>query len=315
MSFTKEIKQEVSYNELKPCCGKAELSALIQLTSSLSISKQKFQLVIKSENPTTVKRIASLLKDLYPTSTELSTHQKTNLKKNNVYHLTVLDSAISLLEFLGLYSSNGLLNYPKFSIIAKNCCARAYLAGAFIAYGSCNAPTKTNYHLEIALNEEAHANFIVKLLERFDMEAKISKRRKKYIVYLKKADSISDFLRCIGAHESLMNFENMRINRDFKNSLIRLNNCEIANDIKSMEASKQQIAYMQTIIDEGMFDDLDEKLQEVITLRMQYPDCSLKELCDEYQKKYGQVLSRSGLNHRLNKIKSITKGVTNEKYS
>lgn len=309
MSFTKEIKQEVSYNELKECCIKAELSALIQLTSSLSIRNQKLQLVVKSENPTTVKRIASLLKEVYPVETELSTHQKTQLKKNNVYHLTILDNAINLLEFLGLYSSNGLLNYPRFSIVAKNCCARAYLAGAFIAYGSCNAPSKANYHLEIALNEEAHANFIIKLLERFNIEAKTSKRRNKIIVYIKKANSISDFLRCIGAHESLMNFENMRINRDFKNSLIRLNNCEIANDIKSMEACKKQIEMMQNIIDSGLYDDLDDKLKEIVDLRMHNPDYSLAELCDEYQKIYGQSISRSGLNHRLNKLKKLSLGV------
>lgn len=309
MSFSKEIKQEVSYNRLKDCCAKAELSALIQLTSSLSISNQKLQLVVKSENPTTVKRIATLLKEVYPAETILETHQKTNLKKNNIYHLIILDDAIRFLEFLGLYSSNGLLNYPKFSIIAKNCCARAYLAGSFIAYGSCNAPNNTNYHLEIALNEEAHANFIIKLLERFNIEAKKSMRRSKHIVYLKKADSISDFLRCIGAHESLMNFENIRINRDFKNSLVRLNNCELANDVRSMEASRKQVEMMKNIIDSGTYDEMDEKLKEIIDIRMAYPDYSLNELCNEYQKAYGQSISRSGINHRLNKIKAIYGGI------
>ena len=249
MSFTKEIKQEIAYNELKACCAKAELSALIKLTSSLSISSRGFELVVKSENPTTVKRVAFLLKELYPVESTLATYQKTNLKKNNVYHLTIVDEVIPLLEFLGLYSANGLLNYPKASVVMKNCCARAYLAGAFLAYGACNAPNKTNYHLELAINDEAHANFVIKLMERFNLAAKLSQRRGKFIVYLKKADDISDFLRCIGAHESLMNFENMRINRDFKNSLVRLNNCEIANDMKTMQAApaKRSVALAEVL--------------------------------------------------------------------
>lgn len=309
MSFTKEIKQEVSYSDLMPCCAKAELSALIQLTSSISLSSHGMQLLIKSENPTTVRRIALLLKKVYPVETELITYQKTNLKKNNIYQLSVLSDVIGLLEFLGLYSNSGLLNYPKFSIVAKNCCARAYLAGAFIAYGSCNAPSKSNYHLEITLNEESHANFIIKLLERFGIEAKISTRRNKYLVYLKKADSISDFLRCIGANESLMNFENMRISRDFRNSVIRLNNCELANDYKSLESAKNQIECMRKIIESNLYDDLDEKLKSVINLRLKHEDLSLSELCKEYQKANGQTISRSGLNHRLNKIIAIAKGV------
>ena len=307
MSFTKEIKQEVAYNQLKACCAKAELSALMKLTSSLGISNQQFELIVKSENPTTVKRVAFLLKEIYPVDTVLATHQKTNLKKNNVYHLTINGEPFSLLEFLGLYSANSLLSYPKASIVSKNCCARAYLAGAFLAYGACNAPTKTNYHLEIAVGDEPHANFIIKLLERFNIIAKMSVRRSKYIVYIKKADDISDFLRCIGAHESLMNFENLRINRDFKNSLVRLNNCEIANDIKSMEASHKQLTVMKELIAEGIYDDLDEKLKVIIDLRMAFPDSSLGELCKEYEKKMGQTISRSGLNHRLNKIMNLRK--------
>ena len=302
MSFTKEIKQEIAYNELKACCAKAELSALIKLTSSLSISSRGFELVVKSENPTTVKRVAFLLKELYPVESTLATYQKTNLKKNNVYHLTIVDEVIPLLEFLGLYSANGLLNYPKASVVMKNCCARAYLAGAFLAYGACNAPNKTNYHLELAINDEAHANFVIKLMERFNLAAKLSQRRGKFIVYLKKADDISDFLRCIGAHESLMNFENMRINRDFKNSLVRLNNCEIANDMKTMQAANNQSKIIEEMMVDGRFDKLDDKLKAVCDLRLAFPDYSLGELCKEYQKRYGQNISRSGLNHRLNKI-------------
>lgn len=313
MSFTGEIKQEISYNKLKACCERSELSALIQLTSSLEISKGRMNLLIKSENPTTAKRIMVLLKERYgDIQSDLKVSQKTNLRKNNVYRLTVYDKAMAILEDLGLANAKGLLlEHPLYPIIAKDCCARAYLAGAFLAFGSCNSPAKTNYHLEISLATINHADFIVKLLNRFNIEAKITKRRSKYIVYIKKADAISDFLRCVGAHEALMKFENSRISRDFKNSLVRLDNCEIANEVKSLKAATEQIADMEKIVSAGKFETLDEKLKIIVDLRLQYRDYSLSELCSAYYNKTGEKISKSGLKHRLVKIRNIAKEINN----
>ena len=104
-----------------------------------------------------------------------------------------------------------------------------------------------------------------------------------------------------------MNFENSRINRDFKNSLTRLDNCEIANEIKSLSAAKRQVESIQKIYNNNKTDALDEKLRNVMEIRMKYQDYSLLELCDEYQKAYGELISKSGLKHRLNKIESYAK--------
>ena len=308
MSFTSEIKQEISYNELKPCCERAELSALVQLTSSLTFSSRGLTLKMRSENPTTARRIMVLLKNVYnDIETELMVEKKTNLRKNNVYVVNVLNDPRNILEDLGLYNDKGLLDYPVFSIVAKDCCARAYLAGAFLAFGSCNSPNKTNYHLEVAVMSENHANFIAKLVDRFDLGAKISKRRNKFVVYLKKADAISDFLKCVGAQEAVMNFENTRISRDFKNNLTRLNNCDIANEMKSIQAAHEQINYMQTIFSSGKYDDLNDKLKIIIDLRMKHQDYSLNELADAYYEQTGETISKSGIKHRLDKIEAIAK--------
>lgn len=308
MSFTSEIKQQVSYNDLKSCCERAELSALIQLTSSLTFSSRGLTLKMRSENPTTSKRIMILLKDIYKNiETELMVEKKTNLRKNNIYVVTILNDPRNILEDLGLYNEKGLLDYPVFSIVAKDCCARAYLAGAFLAFGSCNSPSKTNYHLEIAVMSETHANFIVKLMDRFDLGAKITKRRNKYVIYLKKAELISEFLKCIGAQEAVMDFENMRISRDFMNSLTRLNNCDIANETKSMQAARSQVASMEKIFSYGRYDDLNDKLKIVIDLRMKNQECSLTELAQAYYDATGEMISKSGIKHRLDKIEAIAK--------
>lgn len=305
MSFTTEVKQEVAQNELKDCCKRAELSALIQLCSTLSISNKGLTLLIKTENATTAKSIWKSLKDLYQVEIDLSVMKKMNLKKNNIYLIRVLNKAREILEDLGLYSTRGLLDHPLLSVVTKECCARAYLAGAFMAMGSVNAPQKSSYHLEIGTNSESHSEFIIKLMNRFDVPAKAIKRRNQHVVYVKAADKIADYLRLIGAFESLMKFEDIRIHRDFKNSLTRLDNCEVANEVKSQNAARKQLEDIEVIEKAEKLDLLDEKYQEIIALRKENPDASLNELSKEYEREKGIVMSKSGMKHRFTKIQEL----------
>ena len=309
MSFTTEIKQDIAFNELKKCCSRAELSALIQLTSSLTIENRQLGILVRTENPTTAKRIVALLKKLYKAKTDLVMIKKTNLKKNNIYSVKIIENARDILEDLGIYSSKGLATHPSYTIVLKDCCARAYVAGAFLAYGACNSPNNNNYHLEISLNELDHANFIVKLISRFNIEAKISIRRNKYIVYIKRADLISDFLKLVGASDSMLKFEDIRMQRDLKNSVIRLDNCEIANEVKTINAAKRQVESFIKIKESRKYEVLNEKLKNVLELRLKFQEYSLLELCYAYQKSYGDMISKSGMKHRLNKLESIAENL------
>lgn len=312
MSFTADVKREISLNELKPCCIKGELSALIQLCSTLSISNQGLMLKIKTENAAIAKRIWTMIKTSYDVECELSVMRKMNLKKNNVYYIKVLNKARYILEDLGLFSSRGLLDRPLKSVVTKECCARAYLAGAFMATGSVNTPLKTNYHLEIKTISAEHAQFILELMERFNLPAKIIKRRNNQVVYLKAADKIADFLKCIGSNAGLMKFEDIRITRDFKNSLTRLGNCEVANEVKSQKAAHNQLQDIKII---EQFSDLryvDHKLIEVIKLRKQYEEASLLELCNYYASDYQKQISKSGMKHRFTKIHDLAEKLKKE---
>ena len=304
MSYTIDIKQEIANVSLEKHCQRAQLAALILLTSSLTISKGDMGLLVRSESVISCKRTMYLLKKLFDAETSLQVAKKTNLKKNNVYTIEIEKGGKQILEELGLFSQRGLESHPSYDVIMRNCCAASYLAGAFLAYGSCNDPHNANYHLEIALQEIEYANFIVKLISRFEIQAKIARRRNRYVVYLKKADYISAFLALIGAHDAMMRFEDERIARDIKNSNSRMDNCEIANVEKSIRAGQKQIAYIEKIREYGRLEKLPEKLRNVAYIRQRYPEASLLELCDFYQKNYGEVISKSGMKHRLNKIES-----------
>lgn len=311
MSFTTEIKQELSTIDLSNEAARAELSSLIQLTSSLSIVDKQLNILVRSENPTTAKRTLALLKKLYKVDTKLTITKKTNLRKNNVYTLRVKENAKKILIDLGLYTENkGLLSHPTYNIVSKESCLKAYLAGAFIAYGSCNPPTSSNYHLEISLTDLDYANFIVKLISRCNnIEPKISKRRNKYIVYLKKADAITDFLAFIGAQDCCLSFANKRIERDFVQSQKRVENCYVANEMKMIKAAEEQVDYMLKIKEANKQDKLDEKLRAIYELRLNNQEASLVELAKLYEKRYGYKISKSGIKHRLNKIAAFADSI------
>ena len=308
MSFSIEVKREITTQELKPCCQRAQLSAFLHINSTLIISRG-MKLQIRIENATIAKYLFSAIKDRYGVEIELSVEKKQHLKKNNVYILTVLDKAIEILEDLGIYSSKGMRNTPFAPITINECCKRSYLTGAFLASGSVNAPNRSDYHLEISTLDETLSEFVLMLMNYENLNAKMVKRRNRYVVYVKQADKIGDFLRLSQAFNNLMMFEDERIQRDFKNSLTRLDNCEVANEMKTIKAGSSQIDDIQLLIKHDRFSHIDEKLVQVANLRMAFPEASLNELLEEYKEEYGITLSKSGLQHRFKKIAEIAKEV------
>ena len=186
----------------------------------------------------------------------------------------------------------------------------SYLRGAFLVSGSVNDPKKAEYHLEIYSENSDTILKIQRLMNFIDMDAKITKRRKGYIVYLKDVNKIEDFLRYIGASQTVFEFEDIRIKRDFNNSINRILNCEIANEKKTIVAANSQLEDIELI--EKYHIRLNDKLLQVIHLRKTYPDASLMELIDEYEVLYGETITKSGLNHRFKKIKDLANELRNE---
>lgn len=304
MSFTQEVKHEIVNVQLDECCKKAQSAALIQLCSSMIIRNQSIQLHIKTENAQTAKRIFQLLKERYAPEMELKISKKSNLRKNNIYILELRSKVSEILSDLELLSEEGFNEHPSLKLTENECCSRAYLAGAFLASGSLNSPQKSNYHLEIVSSSIEHAEFIKVLMDRFDLSAKRTHRRGHEVIYLKSSEKISDFLRMSHANNALLDFEQIRIQRDFHNSLTRLDNCEVANEMKTQKAALKQVEAIEALIQKGIFENLDPLTQEMAQLRLNHPEASLNELCEAYALKSGIIISKSGMKHRLAKLVS-----------
>ena len=305
MSFTAEVKTQICAAEWGECCARAQLSSVMKMCSTMNLSAQGIHLRVQCEHANTAKRIWKLLKERYQVEPQLSVLRKVRLKKNNIYVIRVHERAMEILKDLEICTDKGLQPRPSAKMVRKDCCAQAYLAGAFLAGGSVNAPTTSNYHLEISTSDQELAEFLCRLMNRFYLPAKIIQRRAQHVVYLKASDKIADFLRMCKADEALLEFEDTRIQLDFYNSLTRLDNCELANEMKSISAARKQLEDIAWIENYRSLDTLPERLQHVIEVRRAYPEASMNELCELCAERFGENISKSGMKHRLAKIREI----------
>lgn len=298
ISFSRQVKEEIVFNDFDDCCERALLLALLKINGTLSLTSQGMALSLRTENAKIASKAHKILKDLYQPNIEFLVSRKMKLRKNNVYMVRI-NKAREILEDLNMLHGS----VPDQKDLAKECCARAYLAGAFLAGGSVNDPATSNYHLEISCQDPEVAQLIVSLMNRFHLNAKRIERRSKEVIYIKSAEKIADFLRIVGAPKSLMDFENERIDRDFSNNINRWDNCAIANEMKSVQAGASQVADILVIDAYNGWSEFDEKTHEIAKLRLASPDVSLSELANLYYEKTGQSISKSGINHQLKKIK------------
>lgn len=303
VSFASETKKELTTLELKDCCSKSELSALIRMNGSLSFSNRHLVIDIQTENAAIARRIYTLLKKNYGVNVELLVRKKMKLKKNNIYIVRLSERANEILMDLKILGDGFTFVHDISSdLVEKKCCKRSYLRGAFLAGGSVNNPETSSYHLEIYSLYKEHNEALCELMNSFDLKAKTLERKKGFITYLKEAEKISEFLRIVGANNAILRFEDVRIVRDMRNSVNRLVNCETANLNKTIGASLRQVENIQFIESTIGLSILPDKLREIAELRVAYQDVTLKELGEMVS---GGKVSKSGINHRLRKIDDI----------
>lgn len=307
MSFASETKKELTNIEVKDCCANAELSALIRMNGSLSFSNQTLVVNIQTENAAIARRIYTLIKKGYDTPVELLVRKKMRLKKNNVYIVRIKEDTKKILENLKILGEGfTFIHNISEDLIKKKCCRRSYLRGAFLAGGSVNNPETSSYHLEIFSLYAEHNEALSELMNTFGLNSKTLERKKGFITYLKEAEKITEFLNIVGAHNSLLRFEDVRIVRDMRNSVNRLVNCETANLNKTIGAALRQVENIKFIEKHVGLGVLPDKLREIAELRVTYQDVTLKELGEMVS---GGTISKSGINHRLRKIDQIAEKI------
>ena len=264
-------------------------------------------------NKKIMENIVSTIKKLYEIKVEVETKKNLNFSKNDLYLIIINERINFILKDLGFYNNDlEYLDTPPEYIVGANEEIRAYLRGVFLSQGSINDPKTSRYHMEILISKPKEAVFVQKLLNIFDLNAKILNRDKGYMIYIKEAEKISDFIKIIGATKAVLYFEDIRIYHDKKNRTNRLNNCEQANIDKVVNAAIVQLKNIKELEDNLALELLDDKTKEALYYRKKYPEASLKELSEIISVETGNKITKSGLNHRFRKINELANKLKNK---
>lgn len=302
MSYTTKIKNEVIGLKLQKSETIAALSGFIRNNGYISDGV----LYMTTENSIIKDALISIIESLYEIHIKVEIKDGLNFNKKNLYVLGICESFNFILKDIGYYSDDDqYLEIPPQYIVGGNEEIRAYLMGAFLAKGSINDPKTSRYHMEILMEHPEEAIFIQKLLNIFDLNSKILNRDKGYMVYIKEAEKISDFLKIIGATKAVLYFEDVRILHDKINHTNRLNNCEQANIDKVVASAQVQLNNIEILEENVAVELLDDKTKEALEYRKKYPEASLKELSEIISLETNNKITKSGLNHRFRKINDL----------
>lgn len=288
---------------------KDELLAFIKLKGNIVKSGQKKNLVIILKNPTTTRTAYNLIKRVFKIYPSVKKEKLSNTKKHYKVKIPFLKETEKILKESNLSWRNEPIHDKQYieekrSNLNKYFSKDSYLRGAFLVNGFVNDPEKM-YHLEISTNDEGEANFIHTLFDHYGLNSRVSFWKKKWVVYLKRGDSIFEFLRLIGLQNALLYFQGIRARKDVLNTVNRLVNCETANLDKIVLSAAKQLHDIDVIEKKIGLQHISQRLALIAEVRKNLPYASLQELAEEVNFK----ISKSGIYHRLKKISQIAKSL------
>ena len=297
MTFTTSLKEEISKNDFNILEARYELMAILNCIGKFDNSK----IDIIVENASIARRIYKEIKQIYSVNPILTVRIQKRFKIKQIYILTIKEKVDFIKEDISLGTRIDL------ETLVTDEEKIAFIEGAFLAVGNTTDPRTSRYHLEYIFTKERLARQVQNLLNSFNLNSKVVKRGYKTVVYIKSGESISDLIKMFKATNSLFYFEDVRIYRDHKNMVNRLNNCEIANQEKVFKAGQIQLENIKYLKDRDLFDLLDEKTRIVAEAREKYPESSFQELADIITKEVDYRIGKSGINHHFIKINELVK--------
>ncbi len=300
MTFCAKLKDEICNKEITRIEMICELSAMLRYDATI----QKDKITLTFENGSVARRVYKDIKNIFNISPHIIIRNQKRLRNKQIYLLELKEQVSTILTNLNIFKDNKRVDIRRESLDSPEEMV-AYVRGAFLVTGSMSDPSTSGYHLEYVFSFKKDALFIKNLLYEMKFDVKIIERNNKYLVYLKSAEEISDMIRMFEAPTSLFAFEDIRIYRDHKNMVNRLNNCEIANQEKSTITGLKQIEDIHYLEENDLVDLLDEKTKIVLDYRLKYQESSFQELADIISLETDYKIGKSGINHHFIKMKKL----------
>ncbi len=305
MSFLYQVKDEILYNDkIDFECAVAEMHGLLGQNYKIHVSKN-ISLTIIKENSYYIKRFDYIFNKYFKDRYEVKVIKHESEKRPFTYIIHLPD-ATDFLTKISMLEGNTFVFNKKEVLESRNAKA-SYLVGELFSCGIFSDPNK-NYHLEFRKNDLNSAKKLLSILNSFKLNAKVIERKSYFIVYVKESEKISDFLKIVGAFNSVLELESLIVLKDMKNNINRKQNCEMSNLTKTISASVKQCNDINYIIEKYGIDYLPSELKEVARLRINYPDLSLVEIGQ-----MGNVpMTKSSVNYKLKKISKIASNLKGE---
>ena len=309
MSFSQNVKEDLlkKVNE-DPISDKMQIEAMLRFSSEIILGLPP-KLAFTSKLMSVLRNFITLIKKYYEVEYEIESRTVSRLDHHTVFTCTIYKGAKEIIDDFNLIKESSSIRNGELSDEAKI----AYLRGAFLVKGTVNDPNSKSSHLEISSLNEAEILYIQKLMNSFEFEARIAKRKNYLITYIKAKSAIGDFLYLLGATSSMEYYEDVIITKEIKTTALRSINLDVANQDKTNEAAKEQLKIIKFIEYNYPLERLDPKLLMVMKVRKENPWHSLSELLNIIHETYDPNLTKSGLNHRFRKLKEIAKDYSERK--
>lgn len=308
MSFASDARGELARDLCAHiCCARSELAAALLSSGGISFRGiGRYALSLTAADGAVARRYFGLLKQFWGVTAQIRTLFTESLSGQTRYQLIIPEEdSLRLLDELELLDESalfGVRQMPDAELVRYACCKKSFIKGAFLMCGAVSNPEK-EYHLEIAAPTEEFAQFVIKIMNYFEIPAKMTCRKAKYVVYLKRAEEIADMLTLLGASASVLQLENVRIKKDVSNQVNRQMNCDAFNINRTMNAAEAQILDIQYLDEEIGLDKLPRSLREIAEVRVDNPETSLSGLGELLNPPIG----KSGVNGRLRKLSELAR--------
>lgn len=279
MAMTATVKDELSRLAIsKPCCRKAEVSALLRFAGGLHITGGKVVVEVELDTAQSARRLRKEISEVYGHESDLTVLSAGGLRKGSRYVLRVVETGEALARQTGLIDGNGrpVRGLPPQIVSAAKCDAESAWRGAFLAHGSLTEPGRSSA-LEITAPGPEAALALVGSARRIGITAKAREVRGVDRVVVRDGDAIGALLTLMGAHESVLAWEERRMRREVRATANRLANFDDANLRRSARAAVAASARVQRAI-EILGAEIPDHLLEAGRLRIEHGQASLEEL-------------------------------------
>lgn len=297
MSFSNELKRQLlhlQYDEVEVL--RARTHGLLRFSKAFGPQK----MLLQTENKDVAELYADSIFGLIGLGATISVNEYKNQNGKSFFCATVDDQndREKILRFFGYDPvPMPVLHLERMQSEEE---WGAFVAGAFLACGSMVDPGKS-YHLEFVMQDQQLCQGFIQMLSTFRIFLRSFLRRGNFVAYLKDSGEIEDLLGFMGAGNMGFEVMNVKIYKSIRNQVNRVQNCEIANMEKTINASAVQVQEIETILSEKGLSFLPEDLREIAELRVENPEMSLRELGEALS----EPLTRSGVNHRLKRLSKI----------